>query len=40
LIYFKNLEGNKNVKTILCYTGTAAQERSNGVSVKPWTKMI
>lgn len=40
LLYFKNLAGNENVKTILCYTGATSQERSNGVEVKPWQKLI
>lgn len=40
LLYFKNLEGNENVKMILCYTGITAQDRSNGIAVKPWAKII
>jgi predicted AAA+ superfamily ATPase len=40
LLYFKNLAANQHIKTVLCYTGTAAQERSNGIIIKPWEKLI
>ena len=41
LLYFKNIVNDKKViKTIVCYTGSATQKRSNGVEVKPWEKVI
>lgn len=40
LLYFKNLAKDKQVKTILCYTGNTSQQRSNGISVKPWIALI
>lgn len=40
LLYFKNLEGNENVKSIVCYTGSINQQRSNGVIVNTWVKLI
>jgi hypothetical protein len=40
LLYFKKIAATKNIETILCYTGIAAQKRSNGILVKPWNKMF
>lgn len=40
LLYFKNLANAKKIETILCYTGVTAQQRSNGILVKPWHKMF
>lgn len=40
LLYFKNLASNQKIKTVLCYTGKTAQERSNGVIINPWPKLI
>lgn len=40
LLYFKNLTAKQQIKTILCYTGKTAQERSNGIIINPWEKLI
>ncbi|TAH02300.1 MAG: ATP-binding protein [Sphingobacteriales bacterium] len=40
LLYFKNLTSNQKIKTVLCYTGKTAQERSNGIIINPWPKLI
>ncbi len=40
LLYFKNLATNQHIKTVLCYAGNNAQERSNGIIIKPWKKLI
>jgi len=40
LLYFKKIDIEKKVLPILCYTGTISQQRSNGIEVKPWEKMI
>ncbi len=40
LLYFKNLASNQKIKTVLCYTGKTAQERSNGIIINPWPKLI
>ena len=40
LLYFKALAKDTQVKTILYYTGNTSQQRSNGISIKPWTALI
>jgi uncharacterized protein len=41
LLYFKDLaDDKKKLKTIICYTGSVIQNRSNGIEVRPWEKMI
>ncbi|TAF78491.1 MAG: ATP-binding protein [Sphingobacteriales bacterium] len=40
LLYFKNLAAKQDIKTILCYAGNKAQDRSNGIIIKPWEKLI
>ncbi len=40
LLYFKNLASKQKIKTVLCYTGKTAQERSNGIIINPWPKLI
>ncbi|WP_316848098.1 ATP-binding protein [Pedobacter psychrodurus] len=41
LLYFKGIPNDeKTLKTLVCYTGKTAQNRSNGIEVLPWEKMI
>lgn len=41
LLYFKDLaDDKKKLKTIICYTGSVIQNRSNGIEVRPWEKII
>ncbi|WP_412465510.1 ATP-binding protein [Pedobacter sp. KLB.chiD] len=41
LLYFKRIADEKKaLKTIVYYTGGATQNRSNGIEVKPWEKII
>jgi len=41
LLYFKGVaDDKKKLKTVLYYTGKAAQNRSNGIEVTPWQKVI
>ncbi|WP_293788636.1 ATP-binding protein [uncultured Pedobacter sp.] len=41
LLYFKGIADEKKaLKTIVYYTGITSQNRSNGIEVKPWEKII
>ncbi|MFD2288365.1 DUF4143 domain-containing protein [Pedobacter petrophilus] len=41
LLYFKSVAGDKkDIKTLIYYTGSATQNRSNGIVVNPWEKVI
>jgi predicted AAA+ superfamily ATPase len=40
LLYFKELVGNVKLNSLVYYGGTATQNRSNGISIKPWNKIM